>query len=94
MQTQDSKRWQYDWRRKPGLRPTEQNQELFHRYVEYAYQVLEENQDAVLPYTDVRQVCQPQYLFQVISEMRSDKLSMRIYQDEEGLKLVVIHSIA
>jgi hypothetical protein len=26
--------------------------------------------------------------------MRSDKLSMRIYQDEEGLKLVVIHSIA
>jgi hypothetical protein len=93
MQKQQAKGWQHDWRRKVGERPTEQNQALFHKYVEYAHQVLEENQDAAFPYADVRQVCQPQYLFQVVSEMRSDKLSMRIYQNEEGLKLIVIHTV-
>jgi hypothetical protein len=74
MQKQQVKSWQHDWRRKVGERPTEQNQALFHKYVEYAHQVLEENQEAAFPYSDVRQVCQPQYLFQVVSEMRSDKL--------------------
>ena len=93
MQAQKTKRWQYDWRRKVGERPTSENAELFHSYVEYAYQAIEDGHDASFPYSDVRQVCQPQYLFQVVSDMRSDKLSMRIYQNEEGLKLVVIHSV-
>jgi len=93
MQAQQTKRWQYDWRHKVGERPTSENAELFHQYVEYAYQAIEDGHDASFPYSDVRQVCQPQYLFQVVSDMRSDKLSMRIYQNEEGLKLVVIHSV-
>ena len=87
------RRWQYDWRQRVGERPTAENAELFHRYVEYAYQAIEEGSDAAFPYHDVRQVCQPQYLFQVVADMRSDKLSMRIYQDESGLKLIVIHSV-
>ncbi len=92
MQTQ-VKRWQYDWRKGVGERPTSENAELFHNYVEYAYQVIEDGQRAEFPYSEVRKVCQPQYLFQVVSDMRSDKLSMRIYQNEEGLKLVVIHKV-
>jgi hypothetical protein len=92
MQAQ-TKRWQYDWRQSLGKRPASEDAELFHQYVEYAYQAIEDGCDAVFPYSDVRQVCQPQYLFQVVSDMRSDKLSMRIYQNEEGLKLVVIHSV-
>ena len=87
------RRWQYDWRQRVGERPTAENAELFHSYVEYAYQCIEENQEVAFPYHDVRQVCQPQYLFQVVSDMRSNKLSMRIYQNEEGLKLVVIHTV-
>lgn len=87
------RRWQYDWRRGVGERPTAENAELFHRYVEYAYQAIEEGADAAFPYHDVRQVCQPAYLFQVVADMRSDKLSMRIYQDESGLKLIVIHTV-
>jgi hypothetical protein len=93
MQAQQTKRWQYDWRQKVGERPVSENAELFHQYVEWAYQAIEDFQHAALPYTDVRQVCQPQYLFQVVCDMRSEKLSMRVYHNEEGLKLIVIHKV-
>ena len=36
------RRWQYDWRQRVGERPTEQNAELFHSYVEYACQAIED----------------------------------------------------
>jgi len=42
MQTQQVKRWQYDWRRRVGERPTQENAELFHNYVEFAYRMLDE----------------------------------------------------
>ena len=88
------RRWQHDWRQNVGERPTEQNAAAFHSYVEYAHYCFEEEAHAVFPYHDLRQLCQPTYLFQVLSDMRSDKLSMRIYQDAEtGLKLVVIHKV-
>jgi hypothetical protein len=86
-------RWQHDWRRQVGERPTESNAELFHSYVEMAYQLLEEFSSADFIYSEVRQVCQPQYLFQVVCDMRSEKLSMRIWTTEEGYKAVSIHKI-
>jgi len=93
MQTKQAKRWQHDWRQQVGERPTQQNAELFHSYVEFAYQMLEELGSADFVYSDLRQVCQPQYLFQVVCDMQGDKLSMRIHQDKDGLKVVVIHKI-
>lgn len=93
MQTQQVKRWQYDWRRQVGERPTQENAELFHNYVEFAYRMLEELGSADFVYSDLRQVCQPQYLFQVVCDMRGEKLSMRIHQDKDGLKVVVIHKV-
>lgn len=87
------KRWQYDWRRQVGERPTESNAELFHSYVEMAYQLLEEFSSADFIYSEVRQVCQPQYLFQVVCDMCEHKLSMRIWTTEEGYKAVSIHKI-
>ena len=94
MQKQQKRQWQYDWRQRVGERPTEQNADVFRSYVEWAHQCLAEGTEAAFPYADVRQVCQPQYLFQVVAEMLTDKVSMRIYQDtESGLKLVVIHKV-
>jgi hypothetical protein len=93
MQTKQAKRWQHDWRQQVGERPTQQNAELFHSYVEFAYEMLEELGSADFVYSDLRQVCQPQYLFQVVCDMQSDKLSMRIHQDKDGFKVVVIHKI-
>ena len=93
MQTKQAKRWQHDWRQRVGERPTQQNAELFRNYVEFAYQMLEELGSADFVYSDLRQVCQPVYLFQVVCDMRSEKLSMRIYQDRDGLKVVVIHKV-
>jgi hypothetical protein len=86
-------RWQHDWRRQVGERPTESNAEVFHSYVEMAYQLLEEFSSADFIYSEVRQVCQPQYLFQVVCDMSEHKLSMRIWTTEEGYKAVSIHKI-
>jgi hypothetical protein len=93
MQAQETKRWQHDWRRKTGERPTESNAKLFHSYVEMAYELLEEYSSADFIYSELRQVCQPTYLFQVVCDMRGEKLSMRIYTTEEGLKCVMIHKV-
>lgn len=87
------KKWQYDWRERTGERPTRQNAELFHNYVEFAYQMLEELGSADFVFSELRQVCQPQYLFQVVCDMRSEKLSMSIRQGKDGLKVVVIHRV-
>jgi len=86
-------RWQHNWRRQVGERPTESNAKLFHSYVEMAYQLLEEFSSADFIYSEVRQVCQPQYLFQVVCDMSEHKLSMRIWTTEEGYKAVSIHKI-
>ena len=91
MQKQSTKNWRYDWRQKVGVRPTESNSELFHRYVEMANELLEDYSSADFVYSEVRQVCQPQYLFQVVLEMRSEKLSMVIRNTEEGLRVISIH---
>ncbi len=91
--TTSTKAYKFDWRRRVGERPRQQNAELFHNYVEFACQMLEELGSADFVYSDLRQVCQPAYLFQVICDMRGEKLSMRIYQDKDGLKVVVIHKV-
>jgi len=93
MQGQQAKRWQYDWRQKTGERPTESNAKLFHSYVEMAYELLEDFSSAEFIYSELRQICQPQYLFQVVCDMRGEKLSMRIYPTEDGLKCVMIHKV-
>lgn len=91
--TTSTKAYKFDWRRRVGERPTQENVKLFHNYVEFAYQMLEELGSADFVYSDLRQVCQPAYLFQVICDMRGEKLSMRIHQDKDGLKVVVIHKV-
>ena len=83
----------FDWRKQVGKRPTDQNEELFHSYVEMAYTLLEEFSSAEFLYSEVRQVCQPAYLFSVVCDMRSDKLSMRIYDTDSGLKAISIHKV-
>jgi hypothetical protein len=83
----------YDWRTKVGERPTESNAELFYSYVEMANELLEEFSSADFIYSELRQVCQPTYLFQVLLEMRGEKLSMRVYHTEEGLKAIMIHKV-
>jgi hypothetical protein len=83
----------FDWRKEVGARPTDQNLELFHSYVEMATTLLEEFSSAEFIYSEVRQVCQPAYLFSVVCDMRSDKLSMRIYVTDSGLKAISIHKV-
>lgn len=93
METNTIRRWQYDWRLKVGERPTEQNVQLFHSYVEKAYTSLAESSPAEFTYQDVRRVCSPQYLFSVVRDMQSEKLSMRIYNNESGVKAISIHKV-
>ena len=93
METNAIRRWQYDWRLKVGERPTEQNAKLFHSYVEIAHMSLEEFSSAEFTYHAVRRVCSPQYLFSVVRDMRSEKLSMRIYNNESGIKAISIHKV-
>ena len=90
MSTKVVKQRQYDWRRLPAERPLEQNAELFHSYVEMAWQLLEEFSSADFVYSEVKQVCQPRYLFQVIADMRTEKLTMVIRDTTSGLKMVSI----
>ena len=91
--TVNTKAPKFDWRKQVGERPTDQNAELFHSYVEIAYTLLEEFSSAEFIYSEVRQVCQPAYLFSVVCDMRSDKLSMRIHTTEEGWKVISIHKV-
>jgi hypothetical protein len=44
-------------------------------------------------YHDVKDVCQPQYLFSVVSDMSECKLSMRIHNTESGLRVITIHKV-
>ena len=83
----------FDWRKQVGERPTDQNQELFHSLVEQATVLIEEFSSAEFIYSEVRQVCQPAYLFSVVCDMRSEKLSMRIHTTEEGWKVISIHKV-
>lgn len=93
METNAIRRWQYDWRLNVGERPTEQNAELFHSYVEMAYTLLEEFSSAEFMYHEVRSVCSPKYLFSVVCDMRGEKLSMRIYNTDSGIKAISIHKV-
>ena len=93
MATKEHTAWQYSWHQRIGMRPTEQNQELFHSFVEMAYELLEDFSSADFIYSEVRQVVHPAYLFQVVCDMRSEKLSMRVYTTEDGLKCVTIHKV-
>ncbi len=91
--TTKAKAYQFNWRKEVGERPTDQNQELFHSLVEQATVLIEEFSSVEFIYSEVRQVCQPAYLFSVVCDMRSDKLSMRIHTTEEGWKVITIHKV-
>ena len=84
-------KWKHDWRVTAGGRPVDA--ELFHMYVEEAYKLLEEYTSADFLYHDVKEVCQPQYLFSVVSDMTECKLSMKIYNTESGLRVITIHKV-
>lgn len=88
-----TKAYQFNWRKEVGERPTDQNQELFHSLVEKATVLIEEFSSVEFIYSEVRQVCQPAYLFSVVCDMRSDKLSMRIHTTQEGWKVITIHKV-
>ena len=85
--------WKYSWHQRVGMRPTEQNQELFHSYVEMAYELLKGFSSADFLYNEVRKVCHPAYLFQVVCDMYDAKLYMKIYTTNEGLKVLSIHKV-
>lgn len=89
-----TKAYAFDWRKQVGERPTDQNLELFHSLVEQAYVLIEEFNSAEFIYSEVRQVCQPAYLFSVVCDMRGDKLSMRIHTTEDGWKVISIHKVS
>ena len=84
-------KWKHDWRVTAGGRPVDA--ELFHMYVEEAYKLLAECNAADFLYHDVKEVCQPQYLFSVVSDMTECKLSMKIYNTESGLRVITIHKV-
>lgn len=88
-----TKAYKFDWRKEVGERPTDQNQELFHSLVEQATVLIEEFSSVEFIYSEVRQICQPAYLFSVVCDMRSEKLSMRIHTTEEGWKVISIHKV-
>jgi hypothetical protein len=92
--TISTKAYQFDWRKQVGERPTDQNLELFHSLVEQATVLIEEFNSAEFIYSEVRQVCQPAYLFSVVCDMRGDKLSMRIHTTEDGWKVISIHKVS
>ena len=92
--TVSTKAYAFDWRKQVGKRPTDQNLELFHSLVEQAYVLIEEFNSAEFIYSEVRQVCQPTYLFSVVCDMRGEKLSMRIHTTEEGWKVISIHKVS
>ena len=89
--TATAAKWKHDWRVAAGGRPVDA--ELFHMYVEEAYKLLAECNAADFLYHDVKEVCQPQYLFSVVSDMTECKLSMKIYNTESGLRVITIHKV-
>jgi hypothetical protein len=84
-------KWKHNWRVTTGSRPVDAT--LFHSYVEEAYKLLEECNVADFLYHDVKEVCQPQYLFSVVSDMIECKLSMKIHNTESGLRVITIHKV-
>ena len=84
-------KWKHNWRESTGNRPVDAT--LFHSYVEEAYKLLEECNVADFLYHDVKEVCQPQYLFSVVSDMIECKLSMKIHNTESGLRVITIHKV-
>jgi len=89
--TAPTAKWKHNWRESTGNRPVDAK--LFHSYVEQAYELLKEFTSADFLYHDVREVCQPQYLFSVVSDMTECKLSMKIYNTESGLRVITIHKV-
>ena len=89
--TAPTTKWKHDWRQTAGSRPVDAK--FFHSYVEQAYELLKEFTSADFLYHDVREVCQPQYLFSVVSVMTECKLSMKIYNTESGLRVITIHKV-
>ena len=55
--------------------------------------MLEDYSSVDFIYSDVIQMCKPAYLFSVICDMRGEKLSMRIYQTDSGIKVIYIHKV-
>ena len=86
-------RTKYDWRQEVGKPLSAENLSLFHSYVDMAYHLLEDYNSADFIYSDVIQMCKPAYLFSVICDMRGEKLSMRIYQTDSGIKAICIHKV-
>jgi len=86
-------RTKYDWRQEVGKPLSAENLSLFHNYLEMACQMLEEYSSVDFIYSDVIQMCKPAYLFSVICDMRGEKLSMRIYQTDSGIKVIYIHKV-
>ena len=89
--TATTSKWKHDWRVAPGKRPADAT--LFRSYVETAHKLLEECNGADFLYQDVKDVCQPQHLFSVVSDMSECKLSMRIHNTESGLRVITIHKV-
>jgi hypothetical protein len=89
--TATSVKWKHNWRESTGNRPADAK--LFHSYVETAHELLEEYASADFLYHDVKDVCQPQYLFSVVSDMTECKLSMKIHNTESGLRVITIHKV-
>jgi len=86
--------WKYNWRQAPGTAAVSPFKGwLFRNYVEQAYKLLSEYSSADFLYHDVRDVCQPQYLFSVVSDMSECKLSMKIHNTESGLRVITIHKV-
>ena len=83
--------WQHNWLETTGNKPVDAK--LFHSYVEQAHELLKEFTSADFLYHDVREVCQPQYLFSVVSDMTECKLSMKIHNTESGLRIITIHKV-
>lgn len=82
-------RWQYDWSVKVGERPLEQNQDAFFSMLETTVALLQECGGVELVYSDVVKVCQPQYLFAVLRDMKIGKLMMQVLT-VDGLRVIWI----
>ena len=93
MKAQEHTAWKYSWHQRVGMRPTKQNEVAFQFYVEMAYKLLEEFNSADFLYSEVREMCNPAYLFQVVCDMTEYKLSMKVHTTESGLKCITIHKV-
>jgi hypothetical protein len=89
--TASTAKWKHNWRVTTGSRPVDAKR--FHMMVEAAHELLAEYNSADFLYHDVKEVCQAQYLFSVVSDMTECKLSMKIHNTESGLRVITIHKV-